>query len=151
MLYMSQVFDDKSRQKYGLISNFIYNMKSAKEWDNKLFWFQILMVVPTVAASLLGTYLPSRLVADLSGQMGIPRLLLELTLISLALWACNAASNVALEYCELQGAPSVLITPKNLSARSWMWTTIIWRMRTIRRCREMHGGWPVSGRACLPR
>ncbi len=103
MLYMSQVFDDKSRQKYGLISNFIYNMKSAKEWDNKLFWFQILMVVPTVAASLLGTYLPSRLVADLSGQMGIPRLLLELTLISLALWACNAASNVALEYCELQG------------------------------------------------
>lgn len=33
MLYMSRVFDDKSRRKYGLVSNFIYNMKSAKEWD----------------------------------------------------------------------------------------------------------------------
>ncbi len=103
MLYMSRVFDDKSRRKYGLISNFIYNMKAAKEWDTKLFWFQILMVIPTVAASLLGTYLPSRLVADLSGQAGIPRLLLELALISLILWICNAAANVALEYCDLEG------------------------------------------------
>lgn len=104
MLYMSRVFDDKSRRKYGLISNFIYNMKSAKEWDKKLFWFQILMVIPTVAASLLGTYLPSRLVADLSGQMAVSRLLLELALISLVMWVCNAASNVALEYCDLEGS-----------------------------------------------
>lgn len=103
MLYMSKVFDDKSRRKYGLISNFVYNMKSAKEWDKKLFWFQILMVIPTVAASLLGTYLPSRLVADLSSHMGIPRLLLELALLSLAMWACNTASNVAMEYCSLEG------------------------------------------------
>ena len=103
MLYMSKVFDDKSRRKYGLLSNFVYNMKSSKEWDKKLFWFQILMVIPTVAASLLGTYLPSRLVEDLSSHMGIPRLLLELALISLAMWACNTASNVALEYCSLEG------------------------------------------------
>lgn len=104
MLYMSKVFDDKSRRKYGLVSNFIYNMKSAKEWDRKLFWFQILMVVPTVAASLLGSYLPSKLVADLSGGAPVFRLLLHLALIALAMWACNTASNVALEYCELEGS-----------------------------------------------
>jgi len=101
---MSKVFDDKSRRKYGLISNFVYNMKSAKEWDKKLFWFQILMVIPNVAASLLGTFLPSRLVADLTGRMGIPRLVLELALISLVMWACNAAANIALEYCDMVGS-----------------------------------------------
>lgn len=104
MLYMSRVFDDRSRRKYGLISNFIYNMKVAKEWDKKLFWFQILMVIPTVAASLLGTYLPSRLVEDLSRQVGIPRLLLEVGLIALIMWACNVLSNIAIEYCDFEGS-----------------------------------------------
>ena len=104
MLYMSRVFDDKSRRKYGLISNFVYNMRAAKEWDKKLFWFQILMVIPTVAASLLGVYLPSRLVENLSRQVGIPRLLLEVSVIALVMWACNAASNIAIEYCDLEGS-----------------------------------------------
>lgn len=103
MLYMSRVFDDRSRRKYGLISNFVYNMKAAREWDKKLFWFQILMVIPTVAASLLGTYLPSRLVEDLSRQVGIPRLLLDVSVIALVMWACNAASNIAIEYCDYEG------------------------------------------------
>ncbi len=103
MLDMSRVSGDKSGRKYGLLSNYIYNLKTAKEWDSRLFWFQLLMVVPNVAASLLGTWLPSRLVADLSGHMGIPRLLLELALICLALWVCNAAANMVMKYCEVLG------------------------------------------------
>ncbi len=103
MLYMSKVFDDKSRRKYGLVSNYIYNMKAAKEWDRKLFWGEILLVVPTVAASLLGTWLPSKLVADLSGGMEIPQLIMELALIAAAMWICNAAANMMVEYCEMEG------------------------------------------------
>lgn len=104
MLYMSHVFEDRKRRKYGLVSNFIYNMKSAKEWDKKLFWAQILMVVPNVAASLLGTYLPSRLVSDLTAQIGIPQLMLELVVICAVMWIGNAAFEVMLEYCELEGS-----------------------------------------------
>lgn len=104
MLYMSKVFGDKSRRKYGLVSNFIYNMKSTKEWDKKLFWAQILMIVPNVAASLLGTYLPSRLVSDLSGQIGIPALMLELVVICGVMWLCKAASEVMVEYCDFEGS-----------------------------------------------
>lgn len=104
MLYMSKVFDDKSRRKYGLASNFIYNMKSAKEWDKKLFWAQILMIVPNVAASLLGTYLPSRLVSDLTMQIEIPALMLELVVICVIMWICKAASEAMTEYCEFEGS-----------------------------------------------
>lgn len=104
MLYMSKVFDDKSRRKYGLASNFIYNMKSAKEWDKKLFWAQILMIIPNVAASLLGTYLPSRLVSDLTMQIGIPALMLELVVICGVMWICKAASEAMTEYCEFEGS-----------------------------------------------
>ncbi len=99
MLYMSKVFDDKSRRKYGLISNFLYNMSAAKEWDQKLFWAQILVVVPNVAASFLSTLLPSRLVADLTAQMELSRLILELAIIAAVMWLCNAASEMMFSYC----------------------------------------------------
>ena len=99
MLYMSKVFDDKSRRKYGLVSNFIYNLKAVKEWDNKLFWAQILVVVPYVADSLLGSYLPARLVSDLTGQVPLGQTLLTLALIALVMWLCNAAANVMIEFC----------------------------------------------------
>lgn len=104
MLYMSRVFDDKSRRKYGLVSNFIFNMKSAKEWDKKLFWAQILMIVPNVAASLLGTYLPSRLVSDLTMQIEIPALMLELVVICGVMWVCKTASEAMIEYCDFEGS-----------------------------------------------
>lgn len=104
MLYMSKVFDDKSRRKYGLISNFLYNMAAAKEWDIKLFWAQILVVVPNVTASFLATFLPSRLVADLTAQMALSRLVMELALIVAVMWVCNAASEMMLAYCESEGS-----------------------------------------------
>ncbi|MCI8542646.1 hypothetical protein [Acetatifactor aquisgranensis] len=56
---MSKVFDDKARRKYGLVSNFLYNMS---------------------AASFLATLLPSRLAADLTARMEISRMVPELAL-----------------------------------------------------------------------
>lgn len=103
MLYMSRVFDDKSRRKYGLASNFIYNMKVAKEWDKKLFWAQILLILPNVAGSLLGTWLPSRLVEDLTRQVEISRLIVEVTLIAVLMWFCNMTSEAMIEYCDFSG------------------------------------------------
>ena len=103
MLYMSKVFDDKARRKYGLVSNFIYNMKAVKEWDKKLFWAQILVVVPYVADSLLGSYLPARLVADLSAQVPLTRMLLTLAVIALVMWICNASANTMIEFCYFAG------------------------------------------------
>lgn len=104
MLYMSKIFDDKSRRKYGLISNFLYNMSASREWDKKLFWAQILVVIPNVTASFLATLLPSRLVADLTAHMEISRLILELAVIAAVMWLCNAAAEMMLSYCESEGS-----------------------------------------------
>lgn len=104
MLYMSKVFDDKARRKYGLVSNFLYNMSAAKEWDKKLFWAQILVVIPNVTASFLATFLPSRLVADLTAQMELSRLILELAVIASVMWLCNSASEMMMSYCESEGS-----------------------------------------------
>lgn len=103
MLYMLKVFDDKSRRKYGLISNFLYNMSAAREWDKKLFWAQILVMIPNVAASFLGTFLPSRLVTDLTAQLALSGIILEIAAIAAVMWLCSAASNMMLSYCEMQG------------------------------------------------
>ncbi len=99
----SHVFEDRAKRKYGLVSNYIYNMKAGREWDRKLFWAQILMIIPNVGASLLGTFLPSRLVTDLTAQVGVRQLLLETGLIALAMWLCSMVFNIALDYCDLMG------------------------------------------------
>ena len=104
MLYMSKVFDDKSRRKYGLISNFIYNMKATREWNKKLFWAQIFSIIPSSLGSLLGTYMPSRLVKDLTNQLEIPQLVLNMAVIAVLMWICNAAYNMLIEYCENVGS-----------------------------------------------
>lgn len=104
MLYMSKVFDDKSRRKYGLISNFIYNMKAAREWDKKLFWAQIFAIIPGSLGSLLGTYMPSRLVKDLTSQIGIPQLVLNMALVTALMWICNSVYTMLIEYCENAGS-----------------------------------------------
>ena len=103
MIYMEKVFNERKRRKYGLVSNYIYNMKAAKDWDKKLFWGQIVVFIPTVAASLLGAWLPSRLVFDLTSQFSLSKLVLEISLISFALWVCNASANVITEYCTFKG------------------------------------------------
>ncbi len=104
MLYMSKVFDDKSRRKYGLISNFIYNLKAAREWNPRLFRAQILSIIPGSLGSLLGTYLPSRLVKDLGSHIEVPRLVLHMALITIMMWICNSVFNVLIEYCDNLGS-----------------------------------------------
>lgn len=103
MLYMSKVFDDKARRKYGLVSNFLYHMSASKAWDKKLFWAQILMAVPNVTASFLATLLPSKLVADLTARMTLSGMILELAFLAALMCLCNVASNMMLAYCEMQG------------------------------------------------
>lgn len=103
MLYLSSVYGDRNKRKYGLVSNFIYNLKSAREWDKKLFFAQIFFVVPNVAASFLGTLLPARLVAGLEAHHSIGQILAELAVIALVMWLCNTVSNGMDRYCRFQG------------------------------------------------
>ena len=70
-------------RKYGLISNVIYNMRSSKIWDRKLFYFQLLMIFPDVASAYLGVLLPAQLVRGLKEKWDMAALLLTIFLLAL--------------------------------------------------------------------
>lgn len=72
--------------KYGMAGNVIYNMKSSKIWDKKLFYYQLLMIFPDVAAAYLGALLPACLVRGLEEKRDILSLMLFVFLFAFGIW-----------------------------------------------------------------
>lgn len=89
---MYHISAERQRRKYGLVSNYLYYMKCMKEWDKRLFFSQVFVTLPTVAAALLGTILPSALVNGLETRLDAGTLLLQVACIALAMWLCNLAA-----------------------------------------------------------
>lgn len=89
---MYHISAERQRRKYGLVSNYLYYMKCMKEWDKSLFFSQVFVTLPTIAAALLGTLLPSALVNGLESHLGVRALLLQVALIALMMWLCNLAA-----------------------------------------------------------
>ncbi len=85
-------------RKYGLISNVIYNMRSSKIWDRKLFYFQLLMIFPDVASAYLGVLLPAQLVRGLKEKWDMAALLLTIFLLALGIWICEMLREGMQEY-----------------------------------------------------
>lgn len=95
---MYHIAADSEKRKYGLFSNFIYYMKAMKEWDKWMFYSQIFVVFPTIAASLLGTLLPSSLVTGLEKGGTMQEVLLPLFIIVLAMMLFNMMKSVMENY-----------------------------------------------------
>ncbi len=81
-----------------VISNIIFNMRSAKRWDKKLFYFQFLPVVPGVLATYLGIRIPSELVRGLENGWTMKSLMLYIFLLSMGMMLCNMLYQVMGEY-----------------------------------------------------
>lgn len=95
---MYHIAADRQKRKYGLFSNFIYYMKAMKEWNKWMFYSQIFVVFPTIAASLLGTLLPSSLVTGLEKKGTMQEVLLPLFIIVLAMMLFNMMKSVMENY-----------------------------------------------------
>lgn len=91
---MYHISADRKKGKYGLISNYIYYMKCMKDWDKKLFFAQLFVAIPTVAAVFVETLLPSALVAGLEAGTGVGVLLLNMGLLILLLLVLGICTNV---------------------------------------------------------
>ncbi len=76
----------QSRKKYGMASNVIYNMKASKIWDKKLFYYQLLMMLPDVASAGLGVLLPAQLVRGLEEKWNMMPLLFSVFLLAFGIW-----------------------------------------------------------------
>lgn len=95
---MYHIAADRQKRKYGLFSNFVYYMKNMKEWNKWMFYSQILVVFPTIAASLLGTLLPSSLVTGLEKKGTMQDVLLPLFIITASMMLFNMIKSVMENY-----------------------------------------------------
>lgn len=79
----------KRKESYSCFSNILFNIRSAKKWDPKLFYYQFLPVVPGVLASYLGLLIPAELVRGLEEQWELQRIILHLFLLAVIMLICN--------------------------------------------------------------
>lgn len=89
---------DRNKGKQGLVRNYIYYMKCMKEWDRKLFYATVLVALPMVVFTLLQTLLPSVLVQGLEEKLPVGSILLQVGLLSAALWLLGTLAGVMQEY-----------------------------------------------------
>lgn len=78
----------KSNQ-YSLIRNIIFHLKSAKQWNKWVCYFQFLDVIPNMAATFLGIWLPSLIVSELQGGVSLKVLMASIIIISLGMLIGN--------------------------------------------------------------
>lgn len=84
MVEFENVFGDRKKRKYGLIGNIAYTMRASYEFDKTLFYSQILPVIPIVAASYLGTLIPSEVVRSLQEHWDIVKIVGYISLLLMA-------------------------------------------------------------------
>ena len=74
-----------NRKKYSLSRNIIFHLKSAKQWNKWVCWFQFLDVLPNMTATFLGIWLPSLIVSELQGGVSLEVLMASIIIISLGM------------------------------------------------------------------
>lgn len=95
--------NQKEKYPYGMISNIWYNLRSAKEYDSRLYRFQFLQLLPAIAKKVLGIFLPSWLVFGLTAGWSLPCLLGCMCLTSGAIWIFSLLYLKMNSYCYCMG------------------------------------------------
>lgn len=73
------------RNKYSSGRNIIFHLKSAKQWNKWVCYFQFLDVIPNMSASFLGIWLPSLIVSELQGGVSLKVLMASIIILSLGI------------------------------------------------------------------
>ena len=74
-----------NRNKYSLGRNIIFHLKSAKQWNKWVCYFQFLDVIPDMSATFLGIWLPSLIVSELQEGASLKVLMASIIIISLGM------------------------------------------------------------------
>ena len=96
MIEYQEVFGEKKTKNYSLFGNIAYNMRAAYDFDKKLFYFQLLPIIPIVTASYLGTFIPSEVVRALQEQWNVYDMVKYICLLTLFMFLCNREGNEGL-------------------------------------------------------
>lgn len=75
--------------RYSLIRNIIFHLNSARQWNKWVCYFQFLDVIPNMAATFLGIWLPSLIVSELQDGVSLKVLLASIIIISMGMLISN--------------------------------------------------------------
>ena len=98
MIEFQQVFGNRNKRQYGLLSNLLYNMRASYAFDKKLFFFQILPIIPAIIAAFLGTLIPSEVVRSLQNQWNISKMVCYICVLVFIMFLCNMISKGMMVY-----------------------------------------------------
>ncbi len=90
-------------KEYSLLSNMKFHLLSAKAWDKKLFYFQILAVIPSVCSGYLGALIPSEIVRILEEKQNWETIVFKILLLVLCLFTCDILYQTMNQYLYRNG------------------------------------------------
>lgn len=90
-------------RKYSLGRNMLFHLKSAKQWNRWVCYFQFLEVIPNMSATFLGIWLPSLLVTELQEKVSLHVLLASIIVISLGMLVSNVIDASMAQYLYRNG------------------------------------------------
>lgn len=71
--------------RYSLIRNIIFHLNCARQWNKWVCYFQFLDVIPNMAATFLGIWLPSLIVSELQDGVSLTVLMASIIIFSLGM------------------------------------------------------------------
>lgn len=89
---------NNTKESYNWFSNILFNMKSTREWDKRLFYYPLFMVVPGILGTYLGILLPAELVRGLENGWKPERLLLYILVLCFVMLLCKMLEHGMNEY-----------------------------------------------------
>lgn len=99
-------------KRYSLGRNVLFHLNSARQWNKWVCYFQFLDVVPNVAATFLGIWLPSLIVSMLQGGAPLKALLAAILLVSSGMLVSNVADVGMRQYLHRNGLSLTLYYDK---------------------------------------
>lgn len=86
------------KQPYSLFSNLKFHMLSAKAWNKKLFYFQLMAVLPSVFSGYIGVLLPSEMVRILEEKRSMEVVIGTIFALVLIMFLCDACYHAMYQY-----------------------------------------------------
>jgi ATP-binding cassette, subfamily B, bacterial len=99
MLFGNGARVEKSKGKYGLISNLLFHYKNMLDWEPKLFWIGALLLIPWTVVSILGNILPAVMVAGLEEKWKLNHYLGVLFVLIIMKWGFSLLEGIMSSYC----------------------------------------------------
>lgn len=99
-------------KKYTLWRNILFHLKSAKQWNKWVCYFQFLDVMPNMLATFLGIWLPSLIVSQLQEKVSLQALMVSIIALSLGMLISNVVDTSMVQYLYRNGLSLTLYYDK---------------------------------------